>query len=167
MGQLGTGQARADFIGIDNAFFDFVQHINCLLHILMVAKGYGGRIMDHHEGCGSHQHPGTGHGNDRRCGCRQTVNLHGDLALVIHEHGINLTCGHAIPAGGIDPDGDVTGTGIQFIPEHFGGYIIIEPGFLGNGAVEFKDPLGCFFAVCLVFPRPELLVLHWFPPFLL
>ena len=121
--------------------------------------------MDHHKGGGSHQHFGTGHGDHGGCGCRQAVDFYGDLALVIHEHGINLTCGNAIPAGRVDPDGDVAGTSIQFVPEHPGSHIVIEPGFLGNGAVEFKDPLGCF-AVCLVFPRPELLVLHWFPPFL-
>ena len=165
MGQLGAGQTRADFIGIDNAFLHLVQHINGLLHILIVAKGHGSGVVDHHECGGSHQHRGTGHGDHGGCGCRQPIDFHRDLALVIHEHGINLACGNTVSTGGIDPDGDVPGTGIQFIPEHLGGHIVIEPGFLGDGAVEFKDPLGCF-AVCLIFPRPELLVLHWVPPFL-
>ena len=132
----------------------------------MVTKRHGCGVVNHHESGGGHQHLGTSHGNHGSCGCCQPVNLHGDLSLVIHEHGINLTCGNTIPAGGIDPDGDVTGSGIQFIPEHLGGHIVIEPGFLGNGAVEFKDSFACVLAVCLVFPRPELLVLHWFPPFL-
>ena len=166
MGQLGAGQTCADFIGVDNAFLHLVQHIDCLLHILVVAKGHGGGVVDHHKGGGSHQHLSTGHGDHGGCGCRQAVDFYGDLALVIHEHGINLACGHAIPARGIDPDGDVAGSCVQFIPEHPGGHIVIEPGFLGNGAVEFKDSFACVLAVCLVFPRPELLVLHWFPPFL-
>ena len=86
----------------------------------------------------------------------------------ICKHGVNLTCGNAITTGRVDPNRNITAAGIQFVFEHPGCDVIVEPTFLGNGAVQFKDSLFGLTVFRQVFPRPELLrlSLHWFPPFL-
>ena len=170
MRQLGTGQIGADFVCVDNAFLDFVQHFDCLLHLLTISERTGHRVVDHHQCGGSHQHLGASHRNDRCSGCRNAIDLDGDIALVVHKHGINLTCSHTVTAGRIDPHGNVTAAGYQFFLEHPGRYIIVKPTFLCDGAVQFKHPFFGLAFVRQVFPRPELLRLglHWilFPPFL-
>lgn len=53
----------------------------------------------------------------------------------------------------------------QLFSEHLGSNVIIEPGFLGNRAVELNHSLVSAVLVRLVFPVPELLrIFHRDPP---
>lgn len=131
----------------------------------MIAEGDSGRVMDHHERRGGHQNAGTGHSDDRRSGGCDAVNFDRHIALVIHQHGIDLASCDAVATGRIEPNNDVPGACEKLVPEHLRCDIIVKPRLFGNGAVKLKNPLRSF--VCLVLPYPELLVLHWwvFPPF--
>ena len=96
--------------------------------------------------------------NDRCCGCGDAVNLDGDIAGVIHQHIVDLGCGHAVTAGAVDPNGNITGTGHQFLFEKLGCDVIVKPTFLCDGAVQMQRPLcRSRLRFRLVLPVPELL----------
>ena len=121
--------------------------------------------MDHQHGYRGHQNPGTGHSDNGSCGGSDAVDLDRDIALVFHQHIVDLCCRYAVAAGTVDPNGDITGAGIQFIRKQLWSYIIIKPTFFGDGSVQMQSPLrrGCR-RLCLVRPVPKLL--HRFlPPF--
>ena len=133
--ELGTGQSGLDFIGIDNAFLDFGEHIDCLLHLLTVTDGNRQRIMDHHQCRGRHEDLGTRHGNDGCCRSGNAVDFHGHIALVVHEHIVDLCGCHAVTTGRVDPDGDIPGAGHQLILEKLRRDIIVKPTLLSDRAV--------------------------------
>ena len=166
MRKFGAGQIGFDFVSVDNALLHFVQHFDGFLHIGGVAVCHGNGIVNHHQGSRCHQ-------NLRACHCNYGSGTGGNavyfdcyIPAVIHEHGINLTCGNTVTARRIQPYGNGTGACKQFIPEHLRRDIVVKPGFFCNGAVQFKGPFR--FGVGLVLPRPELFVFHrlFLPPLL-
>ena len=167
--ELGTGQPGLDFIGIDNAFLNFGEHSDCLLHLLTVTDGNCQRIMDHHQCRGRHENLGTCHGND---GCGRSgnaVDFHSHIALVVHEHIVDLCRCHAVAAGRVDPHGNVAAAAVQFILEKLRRYIIVKPAFFGDGPVQKQRPLLNLFLRLLIghrlgLPIPEFLH-RIFPPF--
>ena len=165
VGQLGAGKAGLDLIGIHDALLDLVQHFYGFFHICLIPIGHRHGIVDHHQSGRGHQHPGTGHRNDRCSGCRNAIDLDGHIVLVIHQHGINLACRNAVTARGIEPHSHGAFACKQLIVKHLRRDIIVKPRSFCDGAVEFKNSLRPF--VCLVLPFPEpFLCLHRNPPFL-
>ena len=63
-----------------------------------------------------------------------TVDLDRDVALVIHQHVVDLCCGHAVTARRVDPDRNVTGACVQLVAEQLRGDVIVKPAFLRDGA---------------------------------
>ena len=122
--------------------------------------------MDHHQGSRCLQNLRACHGDNGCCGSCDAIDLDGHIVLVIHQHGVDLACRDAVTARGIEPYSDRAFSGEKLIVEHLRRDIIVKPGSLRDGAVEFKNPFRPF--VCLVLPFPELLLfLHGHPPFLL
>ena len=103
------------------------------------------------------------------CGTRgDTVNLHGDVALVVHQHIVNLRCRNAVTPGRVYPDGNISAAGQQFLLEKLRCDVIIKPAFIGDSAVEEQRSLRVLLLRFLVLhypvrPFPELL--HRNPPF--
>ena len=89
---------------------------------------------------GGHENLVAGHCDDRRGRGGDTVNLDRDVALVIHQHIVDLGSGYAVTAGAVDPHGDVPGACQEFLLEQLGCDIIIKPTFLCDGAVEKQSP---------------------------
>ena len=133
--QLCSGHSGFQLISIDDGILHAFQHVNGSLHFPGIPKCNGHRIVDHHRGYRRHQHPVTGHGNDRSCGCRNAVNLDCDLALILTEHVINLGSRHTVSTGRIDPDCNVSTSIHQFFLEHLRCDVIIKPAILCDGAV--------------------------------
>ena len=158
MTELCPGQPSLDFVGIDDGILHAAQHLNGLLHFGGIAVGNGHGIVDHEHGYRGHQHLGTGHGDNRCSGGRNTVDLDGYIAGIIHQHIVDLGRSHTVATGAVDPNGDITGTSQQFLFEQLGCDIIIKPAFLGDGTVEVQCP-NCRFRLRrrLVLPLPELL----------
>jgi len=135
MRELGTAHAGFDFVGVDDTFLYLVQHGDGFLHLCGIAKSHSGRIVNHQHGHGRYQHLGTSHCNDRGCRSSNAVNLYCDVALVIHQHVVNLCCGYAVATRRVNPDSNVTTAGEQFIFEELWCDIIVKPAVLGDGAV--------------------------------
>ena len=132
--EFGTGQAGLDLIGIDDAFLDFGEHINCLLHLLAVTDSDRQGVVDHHERRGRHEHLRTRHRND---GCGRggnAVDLDRDVAVVVHQHIVDLGGCHAVTTGRVDPDGDIPGAGHQLFLEKLRRDIIVKPALLSDRA---------------------------------
>ena len=120
--------------------------------------------MDHQHGYRGHQNPGTCHGDNGSSRGRNAVDLHRDATRVVHQHIVDLGSRYTVAAGAVDPDGDIAGAGHEFVLEQLGCHIIVKPAFLGDGAVQVKNPLRrCCFRRCQIHPLPKLL--HWFLPF--
>ena len=167
--ELGTGQPGLDFIGIDNAFLDFGEHIDCPLHLLTVTDGNRQRIMDHHQCRGRHENLGTRHGNDGCGRSSNAIDFYGHIALVVHEHIVDLCRRHTIAAGRVDPHGNVTVATVQFILEKLRRDIIVKPAFFGDGPVQEQRSLRNLLLCLLIghrsgLPIPEFLH-RIFPPF--
>ena len=81
------------------------------------------------------------HSDDGRCGCRNAIDFHGHIALIIHEHIVDLSRRHAVATGAVDPHGDVTAAAVQFILEKLRRDIIVKPAFFGDGSVQEQRPL--------------------------
>jgi hypothetical protein len=64
------------------------------------------------------------------------VNLDCDVALVVHEHVVDLRSSKNITARTVDPEGDVPVSCIQFIFKKLGCYFIAVPRLIGNFSVE-------------------------------
>ena len=148
-----------------NAFLDLIEHFDGFLHIDMVTECCSRGVVDHHESGRCHQHLRACHSNDGSSRCRNAVNLDSDVSLVIHEHGIDLTCRYAVTAGRVDPDGNGAIAGEKFISEHLRCDIIVKPAVLGNRAVQFKNSLFGWTFVRLILPVPEFLHFWNRPPF--
>ena len=91
--------------------------------------------MDHHERRGRHEHLRTSHSDD---GCSRggnAVDLDCDVAVVVHQHIVDLGGCHAVTTGRVDPDGDIPGAGHQLILEKLRRDIIVKPAFLSDRAV--------------------------------
>ena len=170
MGELGTGEAGFDFVGIQNRILHAVQHVDSFLHFRRVTEGNGHGIMNHQHRNRRYQHLGTGHSDN---GCRRrcnTVYLDGHIAFVIHQHVVNLRCCNAVAAGRVNPNGNVAGAGVQFVLKNLWSDIIVKPAFLGDCSVEEQRSLRHRLLSLLIghrlgFPVPELLH-SVFPPFL-
>ena len=154
MGELGAGLPGLDLVGVDDAFFNLREHGDGFLHFLAVADCYRQRIVNHHERRGSHEHLRTRHSDDRRSRSSDAVDLDRDVTLVVHEHGVDLTCRHAVAAGRVDPDDDVALAAGQLLFERLGRDVIVKPALLGNGAVEVERSDAGLFVLC---PVPEFL----------
>ena len=120
-------------------------------------------------GHGRYQYFCTSHSDDGRCGCGNAVNLHGHVALVVHEHIVDLRCRHAVAAGAVDPDSDVAGARHQLVLEKLRGDVIVKPAFFGDGPVQEQGSFLCLFLRLRVRHRSALPIpkfLHrFFPPF--
>ena len=120
-------------------------------------------------GHGRYQHLRARHSDDGRCRGGNAVDFHSHIALVIHEHIVDLSRCHAVSAGTIDPYGDVSAAGHELVLEKLRGDIIVKPAFLGDGPVQEQGSFLYLFLRLrvrfrLVLPIPELL--HRFlPPF--
>ncbi len=113
----------------------FGEHIDCLLHLLAVTDSDRQGVVDHHERRGRHEHLRTCHRND---GCGRggnTVDLDCDVAVVVHEHIVDLGGCHAVTTGRVDPDGDIPGAGHQLILEKLRRDFIVKPALLSDRAV--------------------------------
>ena len=133
--ELGTGQTGLDLVGVDDAFLDFGEHIDCLLHLLAVTDSDRQGVVDHHERRGRHEHLRTRHRND---GCGRggnAVDLDCDVTVVVHQHIVDLGGCHTVAAGRVDPDSDIPGAGHQLILEKLGRDIIVKPALLSDRAV--------------------------------
>ena len=133
--ELGTGQAGLDFVGVNDAFLDFGEHFDCLLHLLAVTDSDRQGVVDHHECRGRHEHLRARHRND---GCGRggnAVDLDCNVAVVIHQHIVDLGRCHAVATGRVDPDGNVPGAGHQLILEKLRRDIIVKPALLSDRAV--------------------------------
>ena len=125
--------------------------------------------MDHEHGHRGHQYLRTCHSDDGCCGCRNAIDFHGHITLVVHEHIVDLGCRHAVTAGAVDPDSDVAGVRHQFVLEKLRRDVIVKPTFLGDGPVQKQRPL-LNLLLCLLIghrsglPIPEFLH-RIFPPF--
>ena len=130
------------------------------VNLRQVHHRHGHGIVDHH-GYRRHQYTGTSH-SDHACRRRRNaIDLDSDIALVVHQHIVDLCRCHAVAAGTVDPDGNVARACHQFFFEKLRRDIIIKPAFLGDGAVQEQRSLHCFRLVLLiphrpVFPLPEL-----------
>ena len=97
--------------------------------------------MDHEHGHRGHEDLRASHSDDR-CGAGgNAVNFDCHLPLVIHEHIVDLGRSHAVAAGGVDPDGDISVPGIQLVLEKLGSDVIVKPAFLRDGAAQKQCPL--------------------------
>ena len=163
MADLRPCEVRLDLVGVHDALFDLVQHADCLLHVGVVAVGERHGVVDHHQCGGCHQDGCPRHRDDRGRARGDPVDLHGDMSRVLHEHRVDATRCDAVPSGAVDPHRHLAAVGEQLIAELFGGDIIIEPALLGDRARKLKDSR-CAFVFALVFPLPELPVLHYSPP---
>ena len=103
----------------------------------------------------------TSHSDDGRCGCGNAVDLDRHIALVVHEHIVDLRRCHTVPAGAVDPDGDIAAAGHELVLKKLRCDFIVKPAFLGDGAVQKQCP---FRRLRLVLPIPEFFH-HFFPPF--
>ena len=170
MGELGAGQAGLDFVCVQNRILHAAQHVNGFLHLRRIAIGNGHWIVNHQHRNRRYQHFGTGHCDD---GCRRrcdAINLDGHIALVVHQHVVNLRCCNAVAAGRVNPNGNVTGAGVQLVFENLWSDVIVKPAFLGDCSVEEQRSLRhCLLSLLighrLGLPVPELLH-SAFPPFL-
>ena len=147
-----------DSIGIDDAFLNFGEHINGLLHFGGVADRNGQRVMDHHQSSGRHQDFGASHGNHGSSGGCDAVDLDGHIAGVIHKHVVNLSSGNTVTTGAVNPNNNVTLSGFQLRPECLGGDIVIEPTLVGDRTAQMQDANFAFLSKV-----PKLIHL-WFPP---
>ncbi|MPM86716.1 hypothetical protein SDC9_133807 [bioreactor metagenome] len=129
----------------------------------MVAVGDGHGVVDHHQGGGGHQHPGARHRDDRGRACCDAVDLDGDVARVVHQHRVDAAGCDAVATRRVEPDDHLPGSCKQLALELLGCDIVIEPALLGYRARQLKDP-GPRPVFALVFPLPELPVLHRPPP---
>ena len=93
------------------------------------------------------------HSDDGRCGCRNAIDFHGHITLVVHEHIVDLRCSHAVAAGRVDPHGNISAAGHELVLEKLRGDIIVKPAFLGDGPVQEQRP---FRHLRFVLPIPEL-----------
>lgn len=114
--------------------------------------------------------PGTGHCDDGCCRSRDSVDFYGDVSFVIHQHIVDLCCGHAVSTGAVNPDGDVAAAGKQLVLEKTWRHIVIKPALFGDGTVQKQRSLQCLFLRFLIghrliLPLPELFH-RFFPPFL-
>ena len=172
MRKLRTAHVGFNLVGIDNAFLDLSQHGDGLLHFGIVSKCHGHRIMDHQKRSRCHQHRSSCHRNDGCSRCCNAINFDSHIALVIHKHGINLTCSHTVTSRTVQPDGHRSFASEKFITEHLRRDIIVKPTILCDSSVKLKNALGFLFGLpgfrCQIRPLPELSVLHRsFPPFLI
>jgi len=165
MGQLGAGQPGLDLIGVDDGILHAAKHLDGFLHLCGIAHRYGHGIVDHHHGHRADQYFCTSHRNHAGSGCCDAVNLDRDIVRIVHEHIVDLGSRHTVPAGAVDPDGNIAVPSHQFLFEKLGCDIIVKPAFLGDSAVQEQRP---FRRSCLrrrlVLPLPELLH-RGFPPF--
>ena len=97
------------------------------------------------------------------------VDLDRYVAVVVHQHIVDLRRSNAVAAGRVDPDGDIPGAGHQLILEKLRRDGIVKPAFLGDGPVqEQRSLLNLLLRILIhhrpVFPIPELLH-RIFPPF--
>ena len=165
MGQLGAGQSGLDFVGIDDGVLDAGEHLDGLLHLTCVAHGHGHRVVNHEHGHRRHEDLGTRHSDDGCGGCRDAIDLHRYIVGVVHQHIVDLGRGHAVPAGRVDPDGDIPVPGHQLLLKKLGRDVIVKPAFLGDGAVQIQRPFRrSRLRLRLILPFPKLLHRH-FPPF--
>ena len=112
--------------------------------------------MDHQHGYRGYQHLCTCHRNNR-CGTGgNAVNLDGHIALIVHEHIVDLCCRHAVAAGRIDPDGNVPAAAVQLIFKKLRRDIIVKPAFLCDGTVQKQRPLQRLLLSFLIRHRPVL-----------
>ena len=133
--EFGAGQTGLDLISIDDAFLDFGEHIDGFLHLLAVTDSDRQGVVDHHKRRRRHEHLCTSHRND---GCGRggnAVDLDSDVAVVVHQHIVDLGGCHAVTTGRVDPDGDIPGAGHQLILEKLGRDIIVKPALLSDRAV--------------------------------
>ena len=134
-GELGTTLTSLDFVGIDDGFLDFIQHGDSLLHLSGVAHSCSHRVMNHEHGYRRYQHLCTCHSDDRCSRGCDAINLYGDIAGILHHHVVNLGCGHTVASRRVNPNGDVSLFGKQFISKELRCDIIVKPAFLCDGAV--------------------------------
>ena len=133
---LRTAEMAFLLVGIDNGFLDFFEKLDCFFHICLIAGGITRRVMDHQHCRWSNQCFITSHRHNR-CGRRsQSIDLHSDLALVIAEHGVDLTCGKHISTGAVQPYGEITFDLAQFITEQGRCDFITEPCIFRNRPVK-------------------------------
>ena len=152
------GQATLGCVGVDDALLDLVQHLDSFLHILGVPHRNGTGVMDHQHSNRAHLDGISGHGNNGRRRCSNRIDLDRDAALVVLEHGIDLGSSKHIAARAVDPDGHITLTGIQLIPEHLRCNFITPERFLvdgafqpkGSGLVTVLDPVPELFHIALL-----------------
>lgn len=117
--------------------------------------------MDHQHSNRAHLNNITGHGNNGCRRCSNRIDLDRNSALVVLEHGIDLSSSKHIAARTVDPDGHIALTGIQLIPEHLRSNLISPERFLVDGAFQ---PEGSGL-VTVLDPVPELFHLLLLPLF--
>ena len=145
------------------------EHLNSSLHLIQITKCRRHGVVDHKHGHGRYQHLRACHSDDGRCGCGNTVDFDRHIALVVHEHIVDLRRSHAVAVGRVDPYGNISAAGHELVLEKLWGDIIVKPAFLGDGSVQEQGSFLCLFLrlrvrLRLVLPIPEFLH-RFFPPF--
>ena len=136
MGQLGAGKAGLDLVSVDDALLHLVQQLDGPAHFVAVAHGHGQRIVDHHDGHRRHLNLGASHCDHRGRAGVNAVDAHSYVRRVIHEHIVDLCCGHTVAARRIDPHGNGAAARGQLRLKSRGRDLIVEPAFLGNGPFQ-------------------------------
>ena len=169
MRELGTGKPRLDLIGVDNGILDATEHFDGFLHFLRIAECRRHGVVDHEHGHGRYQHLRACHSDDGCCGCRNAIDFHGHITLVVHEHIVDLSRRHAVTTGTVDPHGDIATARHELVLEKLRGDIIVKPAFLGDGPVQEQGSFLCLFLRLRIRHRSALPIpkfLHrFFPPF--
>ena len=128
----------------------------------MVSHGDGHRVMDHHHGHRGHGNPVTGHGH-HRCGrSRHPVDAHFHVSRILLQHVVDLGSREHVPAGRVNPDGDIPFAGIQFLTKKTRCDFIAIPGLIGYLPVQYQ---GARTGILVTHPVPEFLFQLLLPPF--
>ena len=152
LGDFVSGEPGLRHIGVEDALFDLVQRGDRLLHRSGIPHGNRHGIMNHDHSHRRDQHSVTCHCHNR-CGTgRDSVNLHGNGAGVIPDHGVYLGSGEHIPTRTINPDGHVTIFCVQFLSELLRRHAIRPERLLVNRPFKPEDTA----TAVIPYPRPEL-----------
>ena len=135
-----------DLIGIHDGFLHFSQHVDRLLHLRCIAKSDSRGIVDHHHAHRTHEHLRPCHRNHACRRCRNAIDLHRDIALIVHQHVVDLSRRHAVTARTVDPDRDVPCPCIQLISKKSRCDIIVKPALFCYGSVKEKHSFIDLFA---------------------
>ena len=106
--------------------------------------------MNHHGTHRTHQHLRSRHRDHTGRGSRNAIDFHCNIALILHQHVVDLRCRHTITARTVDPDRNVTAATKQLLLKKSRCDIIVKPALLRNRSIQKQHPLRDLLACGLV-----------------